>query len=112
MVGANEEDSNASGVNGDQSNTLAIDSGAAYVFARDGTDWNERAYLKASNTTAGDEFGWSVGISGDTLVVGAHKENGSAIGVDGPDDDLTPQSGAAYIFSVPAADLIFNNGFE
>jgi len=60
----------------------------------------------------GDEFGWSVGISGDTLVVGAHKESGSAIGVDGPDDDLTPQSGAAYIFSVPAADLIFNNGFE
>jgi len=112
VVGSNEEDSNATGVNGDQNNTLAIDSGAAYVFARDGTNWSERAYLKASNTTAGDEFGWSVGISGDTLVVGAYKESGSATGVDGLDDDLTPQSGAAYIFSVPAADLIFKNSFE
>jgi hypothetical protein len=32
----------------------------------------QQAYLKASNTDAGDEFGLSVAISGDTVVVGAH----------------------------------------
>lgn len=112
VVGANEEDSNATGINGNQNNMLAIDSGAAYVFARDGTSWSERAYLKASNTGAGDEFGWSVGISGDTLVVGAYKESGSATGVGGLDDDLSPQSAAGYIFNVPAADLVFKDSFD
>ena len=30
----------------------------------------QQAYLKASNTGAGDQFGWSVAVSGDTVVVG------------------------------------------
>ena len=44
------------------------------------------AYLKASNTGAGDQAGWSVAISGDTLVVGAVGavgESSNATGVDG-----------------------------
>ena len=53
VVGARGEDSNATGVNGDQSNNLAIDSGAAYVFVRNGTIWTQQAYLKASNTGSG-----------------------------------------------------------
>ena len=74
VVGAHEEDSNATGVNGNQTNNSATDSGAAYVFVRNGTNWSQQAYLKASNTGADDDFGYSVAVSGDTVVVGAHIE--------------------------------------
>ena len=47
------EDSNATGVNGNQNNNSAQDTGAAYVFVRNGTNWTQQAYLKASNTGAG-----------------------------------------------------------
>lgn len=64
-IGAPGEDSNATGVNGNQTNNSAKDSGAAYVFVRDGTNWVQQAYLKASNTVANDQFGWKVAISGE-----------------------------------------------
>jgi hypothetical protein len=70
VVGAPAEASNATGVNGDQSNNSAQSAGAAYVFVRSGTSWSQQAYLKASNTEAGDSFGFSVSVSGDTVVVG------------------------------------------
>ena len=60
MVGAIGEDSNATGINGDQSDNLALDSGAVYVFTRSGTVWSQQAYVKASNTGGGDVFGFSV----------------------------------------------------
>ena len=47
------------------------DSGAAYVFTRSGTDWTPQAKLTASDGAAGDQFGLSVGIEGDTAVVGS-----------------------------------------
>ena len=51
MVGALVESSNATGVNGDQSDNSATRfAGAAYVFVRNGTTWTQQAYLKASNT--------------------------------------------------------------
>jgi hypothetical protein len=50
VVGAFAEDSNATGVNGDQSNNSAPASGAAYVFVRSSGTWSQQAYLKASNT--------------------------------------------------------------
>src|SRR6185503_5400786 len=75
VVGARFESSNAAGVNGDQSDNSALQSGAAYVFVRNGTNWIQQAYLKASNPGGplpgeeyGDAFGWSVAISGDTVV--------------------------------------------
>src|SRR5262245_65093757 len=40
----------------------------------------QQAYLKASNTGARDEFGWSVAISGDTAVIGTHYESSNATG--------------------------------
>jgi hypothetical protein len=46
VVGAYQEDSNAVGVNGDQSNNGEPESGAAYVFVREGS-WVQQAYLKA-----------------------------------------------------------------
>ena len=65
------ESSNATGINGDQTDNSALGAGAAYVFVRNGTTWSQQAYLKASNTDANDAFGMSVAVSGDTVVVGA-----------------------------------------
>jgi hypothetical protein len=45
--------------------------GAAYVFVRTGTTWMQQARLVAADTAAGDSFGRSVAISGDTLLAGA-----------------------------------------
>ncbi|MEO8959406.1 MAG: hypothetical protein ABI304_10720, partial [Rudaea sp.] len=100
VVGAPREDSNAIGVNGDQSDNSATDSGAAYVFVRNGAGtWSQQAYLKASNTGSGDLFGKSVAISGDTIVIGASLEASNAKGVDGnPNDNSASQAGAAYVF--------------
>jgi hypothetical protein len=99
VFGVPFEDSAAVGVGGDPDDDSATDSGAVYVFVRSGESWSQQAYLKASNTGAGDNFGWSVAISGDSLVVGAPQESSDASGVDGDgaNDDLT-WSGAAYVF--------------
>ena len=45
--------------------------GAAYVFVRVGTTWSPQGILTASDGAAGDRFGYSVAVSGDTAVVGA-----------------------------------------
>ena len=79
----------------------AEDSGAAYVFTRSGSMWTAGAYVKASNTQAGDEFGSSVALSGNgrMLVVGAHQEDSAARGINGNQADNTgDDSGAAYVF--------------
>lgn len=99
VIGAPKEDSNATGVNGNQADNSAPDSGAVYVFVRNGDNWTQEAYLKASNTGSGDQFGCSVAIDGDTIVVGALMEDSSAKGVGGNQaDDATQNSGAAYVF--------------
>lgn len=99
VVGARFEDSGATGVNGNQSDNGALDSGAAYVFVRSGAVWIQEAYLKASNTDAGDQFGWSVSVSGDTLVVATPAEDGAATGVNGNElDNSANGAGAAYVF--------------
>ncbi|MDH4451909.1 MAG: FG-GAP repeat protein, partial [Verrucomicrobiota bacterium] len=98
VVGANNEDSSTTGVNSTP-NDLAPNSGAAYVFVRIGTTWSQQAYLKAHQVTEADTFGWSVAISGDTVVVGAYNEDGSATGVDGAVTETSSGSGAAYVFA-------------
>src|SRR5690606_4747702 len=101
IAGAPLEDSAATGIGGDRSNTSAQDSGAAYAFARSGSSWSEVAYVKASNTNPGDVFGFPVALSSDgkTIVVGASGEGSSAAGLDGNQaDNSAPGSGAVYIF--------------
>ena len=99
VVGAHYEDSNATGVNGNQADNSANNAGAAYVFVRSGGVWSQQAYLKASNTGPEDEFGWSVAVSGDTILVGAFREDSSATGVNGNQaDNSALDSGAAYVF--------------
>ena len=98
VVGAQGEDSNATGVNGNQADDSAVNSGAAYVFAHSGGVWSQQAYLKASNTDTADEFSISVAVSGDTLVVGA-RDDSNATGVNGNQaDNSAAESGAAYVF--------------
>ena len=63
-------------------------SGSTYLFERQGETWREKAKLTASDAAEGDQFGWDVGIDGDTAVIGAPL-----------DDDAGSKSGAAYIFS-------------
>ncbi|MCG8405707.1 MAG: FG-GAP repeat protein [Phycisphaerales bacterium] len=98
VVGALQEDSAATGVNGDQTSNGTDDSGAVYVFTRGAGVWRQEAYLKASNTGIDDRFGARVSVSGNTVVVGAEYEDGSATGVNGNPDNNSGTSGAAYVF--------------
>jgi len=76
VVGAPEEDSNATSVNGNPANNSASNAGAAFVFVHDGDAWFQEAYLKAFNAYAEDFFGTAVAVGGDTVVVGAIGEGG------------------------------------
>lgn len=98
VVGSHLEDSNATGVNGDDNDDSAGSAGAAYVYVRDGSTWTQQAYLKGLNTEAGDQFGHSVAISGETIVVGARGEDSGATGVNAADNNAAGNSGATYVF--------------
>lgn len=99
-VGAPFEDSSGTGV-GSPTNELATDAGAAYVFTRSVTTWTQQAYVKASNTGGGDNFGGSVALSGDgnALMVGAINEDSSATGIGGTSNELAADAGAAYVYT-------------
>jgi len=101
-VGARREDSAATGIDGDGADDTAPLAGAAYVFTRSGGVWSQQAYIKASNTDAGDAFGISVALSsdGNTLAVGARAEDSAAVDIDGDQgDNLAVDAGAAYAFT-------------
>jgi hypothetical protein len=63
----------------------ASQSGSAYVFTRTNGAWTQQAKLTAADVAAGDSFGYSVAVSGDTVVVGAFRHNS--------------ENGAAYVFT-------------
>ncbi|MGI8788500.1 MAG: FG-GAP-like repeat-containing protein [Pyrinomonadaceae bacterium] len=46
--------------------------GSAYVFVRSGTIWTFQQKLTGSDSTADDQFGSSVAVSGESVVVGAN----------------------------------------
>jgi hypothetical protein len=99
VVGAPYEDSYARGVNGDQNDNSAFNSGAVYIFTRDGTTWSQQAYLKASNAGDSDYFGFSLALAGDTVIAGAPYEDSNASGVNGDqNDNSVASSGAVYVF--------------
>ncbi len=101
-VGATREDSNARGINGNQANNDAEDSGAVYVFTRAGGKWTQQSYVKASNSDAGDQFGWAVTLNddGNVMAVGAPTEQSKARGVNADQaDNSSANAGAGYIFT-------------
>ena len=61
--------------------------GAAYVFVRNGNAWTQQAKLAAADGVQFENFGWSVGLSGDTAIVGVLRGDGSFKAV-----------GSAYVF--------------
>jgi hypothetical protein len=71
----------------------SVNQGSAYVFTRSGTTWTQQQKLTASDGAANDRFGSSVGISGDTVVVGAplHKVGSNL------------DQGSAYVFTKTGA---------
>ncbi|HWO27154.1 MAG TPA: hypothetical protein VNO30_50840 [Kofleriaceae bacterium] len=101
-VGATDENSKATGIGGNQVDNSLLGAGAVYVFTRSGTTWSQSAYVKASNTDAGDSFGSSVALSddGSTLVVGALYEDSKATGIGGDQaDNFASNAGAVYVFT-------------
>jgi hypothetical protein len=84
IVGAHQEDGS--------STSADFNSGAAYIFERDGSgNWAEKTILRASNFGATDFFGYSVSISGNYAIVSAYQEDGSNTSGDF-------NSGSVYIF--------------
>jgi hypothetical protein len=65
------------------------DQGSAYIFSRSGTAWSEQQKLTASDGAMGDQFGFSVALDGDTMLVGAA---GDGIGAN-------IYQGSAYVFT-------------
>jgi len=63
------------------------DSGLAYVFERRDEGWRRVAVLSAGDAAAGDQFGLTVSVSGETIAVGARLEDSRGRG-----------AGAAYVF--------------
>ena len=64
----------------------AADTGAVYIYRWNGSAWVEEVKLTASDASKEDYFGFSVSISGDSVLAGAHGK--------GPG----PNKGAAYVF--------------
>ena len=87
-----------------RSNEPLADGGSVYVFERNGEIWNQTAKLTAPDASNFAYFGFSVGIDGDTAIVGATR-----------DDEAGIDAGAAYVFVrnpsgwAPQAKLIGNN---
>ena len=82
IVGARYDDDNG------------LDSGSAYLFKREGTTWGQHAKLLPSDGDEDDNFGCSVSVSGDQILVGARGDEGFF------------NSGAAYVFKkCPHGDL-------
>src|SRR5206468_8556911 len=100
-VGAQVENGGSKGINGKQDDESAEDAGAVYFFTRTGAAWAQKAYVKASNAEAYDEFGSAIALSkdGKLMAVGARGEASAAKGINGnQNDNSAPGAGAVYIF--------------
>jgi len=75
------------------------DQGSVYVFTRGGTVWTQQQRLTSNDGAAGDQFGGSVALSGETVVIGAAS------------DDIGPNGnqGSAYVFVCPACPIVTLN---
>ncbi len=86
-------------IDGAEDNNDDFFSGAAYVYRRAGASWTQEAFVKPSNTPQTGQFGFSVDVSGDSLVVGAPVESSNATGINGNQLDISANaSGAVYVF--------------
>ena len=77
---------------------LSANTGAAYVFTGSGASWNQQAKVQASNGDAGDNFGNSIALSGERLVVGADQEDGDNTSTLTFPNENAQFAGAVYIY--------------
>ena len=80
---------------------MAQSAGAVYLYRRNVETWIPEAYVKASNTDAGDWFGRSLALSadGNLLAVGAFREDSRANDINGDqDDNFANDAGAVYLY--------------
>lgn len=89
VIGAYAQDTDASGAN------YLSGAGSAYIFKRNsGTgNWSQTRKIAAPVRSENDRFGYSVGISGDYVVIGADGEDNDAL-----ETNTKAESGSAYIF--------------
>ena len=102
-----DEDGGGRGIN-PPDNTESQNSGALYVFTRQGGTWSQQAYIKGSKSETSDGFGFATAISddGNTIALGSGDEACLTPGIDPPGcaDDAPPLRGAniwvgaAYVF--------------
>ncbi|HJQ69761.1 MAG TPA: hypothetical protein VKA70_12350 [Blastocatellia bacterium] len=85
VVGVKDDDIGAS-----------VDQGSVFVFVRSGATWTQQARIMASDGAAGDNFGHSVSVSGNTLAVGSPFR----------DAGLNQNQGAVYLFNPSGATWI------
>jgi trimeric autotransporter adhesin len=78
-----------------------VSHGSVYIYVFDGDKWVEQAHVMANSPDEADNFGRSLSLSddGNTLAIGASREDSSALGVNGDETDNSAESsGAAYLF--------------
>ncbi len=73
----------------------ALFSGAVYVFVNDGTSWQQQGKIKANSAMMNQQLGFTVSVSGDTIVAAAP---GELIGEPADDFNNVLSKGAVYIF--------------
>ena len=81
----------------DGATDASSDSGAAYLFSREGNQWVAETTLRASNSGEFDWFGEAVAISGGHILVGASLEDGGR--------SVVENGGAAYLYFRSTAPL-------
>ncbi len=80
-------DGNVAVVGAPHDDDAGAQSGSGFVYTFDGTEWVQQPKLVAADSAAGDQFGWSVGISGPVAIFGAPT-----------DTQAGPLSGSVYVF--------------
>jgi hypothetical protein len=99
VVGADQESSAATGINGDETDDTATSAGAVYLFTS-ASGWSQQAYIKAPNARAGYWFGRNLAINddGSVLAVGSRFEDTAAQGIyQGNDPELVSDCGTTYL---------------
>lgn len=87
VVGANGEDHDVAGAN------YMSTAGSAYIFKNNADVWSQAQKICASDRMSADNFGFSVGISGNHAIVGANTEDQDANGLNN-----ASAAGSVYFF--------------
>ncbi|HET8935680.1 MAG TPA: hypothetical protein VFN67_19665 [Polyangiales bacterium] len=98
MIGGNGDQSGATGLQGDTNNTSQPLSGAVFLYARRGDDFELSTYVKPFNTDGEDAFGAKAAVSGEVLVSAAAFEGSAGKGLNPMPSGSAPSSGAVYVF--------------